>query len=139
MKPSQQFFTGYFHYYRPVLNRLNTLLAPYQLFHSQWGILKLLWLEGEMTSAEIAARRQIEKPSVTKVIQRLLEMDLVSIRPGIDRREKWIGVTDRGQRVVAAVMSDLELFYEELLEGAAPEDIEAGLRILEIANKNLHK
>ena len=139
MKRSQQFFTEYIQFYRPVLNRLNTLLAPYQLFHSQWGILKLLWLEGEMTSAEIAVQKQVEKPSVTKIIQRLVEMDLVSIRPGTDRREKWIGLTQKGEATVIKVMSDLEVFYEELLEHASQEDIEAGIRILELANKNLHK
>lgn len=139
MKSSQQFFSEYIQIYRPILNRLNTLLAPYQLFHSQWGILKLLWLESEMTSAEIAVRRQVEKPSVTKIVQRLLEMDLVSIRPGTDRREKWIGLTEHGKATVIKVMSDLEVLYEEILEGATQQDIEAGIRILELANKNLHK
>ena len=139
MKSSQQFFSEYIQIYRTILNRLNTLLAPYQLFHSQWGILKLLWLESEMTSAEIAVRRQVEKPSVTKIVQRLLEMDLVSIRPGTDRREKWIGLTEHGKATVIKVMSDLEVLYEEILEGATQQDIEAGIRILELANKNLHK
>lgn len=139
MKTSQQFFTEYIQIYRSTLNRLNALLSPYQLFHSQWGILKLLAFEGEMTSAEIAVRRQVEKPSVTKIIQRLLEMELISIRPGTDRREKWIGLTEHGQLTVQNIMGDLEVLYEELLEGAAPEDIEAGIRVLESANKNLHK
>ena len=139
MKSSQQFFSEYIQIYRPLLNRLNILLSPYQLFHSQWGILKLLWLEGEMTSAEIAVRRQVEKPSVTKIVQRLLEMDLISIRTGTDRREKWIGLTEHGRATVMKIMSGLEVFYEELMEGAAQEDIEAGIRVLEAANKNLHK
>lgn len=139
MKISQQFFTEYIQIYRSTLNRLNALLSPYQLFHSQWGILKLLAFEGEMTSAEIAVRRQVEKPSVTKIIQRLLEMELISIRPGTDRREKWIGLTEHGQLTVQKIMGDLEVLYEELLEGATSEDIEAGIRVLESANKNLHK
>lgn len=139
MNLSQQFFTEYIQIYRPILNRLNILLSPYQLFHSQWGILKLLSLEGEMTSAEIAVRRQVEKPSVTKIVQRLLEMELISIRPGTDRREKWIGLTEHGQVTVQKIMLDLKMLYEELLEGASPEDIEAGIRVLELANKNLHK
>ena len=139
MQSSQQFFAEYIQLYRPLLNRLNTLLAPYQLFHSQWGILKLLKLEGEMTAAEVAMHRQVEKPSVTKSVQRLLEMELVSIRPGVDRREKWIGLTEHGQLTVQKVMRDLEVLYEELLQGVALEDIEAGIRVLELANKNLHK
>lgn len=139
MQFSQKFFAEYIQLYRPILNRLNTLLAPYQLFHSQWGILKLLKLEGEMTLAEIAMHRQVEKPSVTKIVQRLLEMELVSIRPGLDRREKWIVLTENGQITVKTIMSDLEVLYGELLEGAPPEDIEAGIRMLELANKNLHK
>lgn len=139
MKKSQQFFTEYIQFYRPVLNRLNTLLAPYQLFHSQWGILKLLWFEGEMTSAEIAVRKQVEKPSVTKIIQRLLEMELVTIRPGTDRREKWIVLAPKGEATVIKVMADLEVFYDGLLGDATQEDIEAGIRIMQLANQNLHK
>ncbi|PIC68279.1 MarR family transcriptional regulator [Sporosarcina sp. P21c] len=139
MKQSQQFFAEYVQLYRPLLNRLNNLLAPYQLFHSQWGILKLLWIEGEMTSAEIAVRRQVEKPSVTKIVQRLLEMGLVSVRPGTDRREKWIGLTEQGQATVSNIIAGLEEFYENLLEGATEEDLEAGIHILKQANKNLHK
>ncbi|PIC58263.1 MarR family transcriptional regulator [Sporosarcina sp. P12(2017)] len=139
MEQTQQFFPEYVQLYRPLLNRLNNLLAPYQLFHSQWGILKLLWLDGEMTLAEIAIRRQVEKPSVTKIIQRLLEMGLVSIRPGTDRREKWIGLTEQGKATVVNVMADLEVFYDNLLEGATVEDLEAGIRVLKLANKNLHK
>lgn len=139
MKRSQEFFSEYIQFYRPMLNRLNALLAPYQLFHSQWGILKLLWVEGEMTSADIAIRKQVEKPSVTKIVQRLAEMELVSLRPGTDRREKWIGLTHRGRTTVHNVLSELEVLYEDLVEGATSEDIEAGIRIMEIATKNLHK
>ncbi|ARF17361.1 hypothetical protein CSV61_05435 [Sporosarcina sp. P3] len=138
MEQKQQFFPEYVQLYRPLLNQLNNLLAPYRLFHSQWGILKLLWIDGEMTSAEIAMRKQVEKPSVTKIVQRLLEMNLVSIRPGVDRREKWIGLTEQGQATVVKVMADLEVFYENLLEGATKEDLEAGIRVLKLASKNLH-
>ncbi|MDV6377265.1 MarR family transcriptional regulator [Sporosarcina sp. GW1-11] len=139
MKRQPQFFAEYIQLYRPLLNRLNTLLAPYGLFNSQWGILKLLKLEGEMTSAEIASRRQVEKPSVTKIIQRLLEMNLVSIRPGTDRREKWIGLTELGHETVDKVVLQLETLYCELLEGVELEDIETAIRVMESARKNLNK
>ncbi|AXI00500.1 MarR family transcriptional regulator [Sporosarcina sp. PTS2304] len=139
MKVQPQFFAEYVQLYRPLLNRLNTLLAPYSLFHSQWGILKLLKQEGEMTSADIAIRRQVEKPSVTKIIQRLLEMNLVSIRPGTDRREKWIGLSDQGHETVDKIISELEEFYRELLEDVEIEDIEIAIRVLETARKNLNK
>ncbi|PIC64215.1 hypothetical protein CSV79_07765 [Sporosarcina sp. P13] len=139
MKRQPQFFAEYIQLYRPLLNRLNTLLAPYSLFNSQWGILKLLKLEGEMTSAEIATRRQVEKPSVTKIVQRLLEMDLVSIRPGTDRREKWIGLTSQGHETVDKIVSELEKVYCGLLEGVELEDIETAIRVMETARKNLNK
>ncbi|WP_342536567.1 MarR family transcriptional regulator [Sporosarcina sp. FSL K6-3508] len=138
MKRQQMFFTEYFQVYRPVLNRLNMLLAPHNLFHSQWGILKLLKLEGEMTSAEIALRQQVEKPSVTKIIQRLVEMNLVSVRPGTDRREKWIGLTAAGQNTVETIMAELEILYCELLNGIELEELESAIRVMESARKNLN-
>ncbi|WP_153731119.1 MarR family winged helix-turn-helix transcriptional regulator [Sporosarcina obsidiansis] len=138
MRHQQQFFAEYIKIYRPVLNRLNTLLSPYGLFHSQWGILKLLKIEGEMTSAEIALRQQVEKPSVTKIVQRLLEMNLISVRPGMDRREKWIGLTEAGQDTVDRILSELQELYCEILEGVEQEDMETAIRVMELARKNLN-
>lgn len=137
MKRQQQFFSEYIQLYRPVLNRLNALLAPYNLFHSQWGVLKLLKLEGEMTSAEIAAHQQVEKPSITNIMQRLVEMDLVVIRPGLDRRVKRIDLSESGHRTVDLIMSELETLYCEILEDVSDEDMDVAIRVMESARKNL--
>lgn len=133
----QQFFTEYIQLYRPVLNRLNALLAPYNLFHSQWGVLKLLKLEGEMTSAQIAAHQQVEKPSITNIMQRLVEMGLVAIRPGLDKRVKWIGLSESGHHTVDLIMAELETVYCEILEGVSDEEMEVAVRVMESAKKNL--
>lgn len=138
MELSQQFFSAYITIYRPLLNRLNTILAPYNLFHSQWTILKLLKLEGEMTSAEIAARQQVEKPSVTKIVQRLVEMELVSARPGEDRREKWLGLTDTGQETVERILDELQAMYKELLGDVDPQEVETAAQVMECIRKNLN-
>lgn len=137
MKQQTQFFTEYIQLYRPLLNRLNMLLAPYSLYNSQWAILKLLKQEGEMTSADIAARRQVEKPSVTKMVHRLLEMGLVEVRTGTDRREKWIGLSDQGHQTVDRIKLELDALYDGLLDGAAQEDIDTAVRMMELAKKNL--
>ncbi|WP_153722476.1 MarR family winged helix-turn-helix transcriptional regulator [Sporosarcina cascadiensis] len=137
MKRQQQFFTEYIQLYRPLLNRVNTLLAPYNLFHSQWGVLKLLKMNGEMTSAEIAAHQQVEKPSITNIMQRLMEMDLVVVRPGLDRRVKHIDLSESGHHTVETIMAELEMLYCEMLDGVSDEDIETAIRVMESARKNL--
>lgn len=138
MELSQRFFSEYIAIYRPLVNRLNMILAPHNLFHSQWTTLKLLKLEGEMTSAEIAARQQVEKPSVTKIIQRLVEMELVKVRPGEDRREKWLGLTDRGHETVKDILNELQILYNGLLEDMDEQEVEKAVRVMESVRKNLN-
>lgn len=137
MKLQQQFFSAYIQLYRPVLNRLNALLAPHNLFHSQWGVLKLLKIQGEMTSAEIAAHQQVEKPSITNIMQRLVDMNLVVIRPGLDKRVKRIDLSESGHQTVEMIMTELETVYCEILDGVSDEDMETAIRVMESARKNL--
>ncbi|MFC5601760.1 MarR family winged helix-turn-helix transcriptional regulator [Sporosarcina koreensis] len=120
-----------------MLNQVNAKLAQYGLFSSQWQIMKLLMQEGAMTPAEIAQRQQVEKPSITKILQRLGEMEYVESTPGQDKREKWIRLTSSGEAVCRDVMEQLASLYEDLLKGSSKEEVEIAISVLARAHQNL--
>ena len=132
-----QLFGFYAKMNRPLLNEVNAMLAEYRLFNSQWTILKLLLQEGASTPAEIAARQQVEKPSVTKILQRLVELQYVEVRPGEDRREKWMRLTDKGTAVCNEIMGKLHTFYAGLLENVEENEIDVAISVLERIYENL--
>lgn len=90
-----------------------------------------------MTPAEIAERQQVEKPSVTKILQRLLEMEYVESTPGQDKREKWIRLTNSGEAVCRDVTEQLATLYEELLKGSSIEELEKTISVLARIHQNL--
>jgi DNA-binding MarR family transcriptional regulator len=120
-----------------LLNQINAKLAQYGLFNSQWSIMKLLMQEGAMTPAEIAHRQQVEKPSITKILQRLVEMKYVESTPGQDKREKWIRLTSSGEAVCHDIMNQLASLYEDLLKGSSQEEVEMAISVLARAHQNL--
>ena len=93
--------------------------------------------EGAMTPAEIAHRQQVEKPSVTKILQRLGEMKYVESTPGQDKREKWIRLTSSGEAVCRDIVTQLASLYEDLLKGSSKEEVEMAISVLARAHQNL--
>lgn len=90
-----------------------------------------------MTPAEIAQRQQVEKPSVTKILQRLAEMKYVEATQGQDKREKWIRLTDSGEAICREITLQFKSLYEELLKGASKEELEVAISVLARAHQNL--
>lgn len=135
----QEFFNQYAKVYRPLLNQLNAELEQYELSNSQWSIMKLLKNEEVMTPAEIAHRQQVEKPSITKILQRLDELGYIGVTPGEDKREKWIRLTNSGEAVFIEIMERLKLFYESLLEGVSEEDLQNAVSLLTHVHESLSK
>ena len=137
MQLEHQFFRSYVRLYRPVVNRLNKLLLHYDLYNAQWTVLSLLSREGEMTSAEIAERQMIEKPSVTKVVKRLHEIGYVDVTQGQDKREKRLKLSNEGKRITQHIQQELMPVYEHILEGIPKEKIEEAKQLLDQAYYNL--
>ena len=63
MRIEQEFFDAYVALYRPYINRANSILTAYNLYSSQWLILKDIAKNGTTTLADDSSGRQIEKPT----------------------------------------------------------------------------
>ncbi|MBN6206676.1 winged helix DNA-binding protein [Ralstonia pickettii] len=93
------FFRRYVSLYRPLINKLNELLNEHGLSYSLWQVIFYLNENGLSTLVDVANYYNVEKPSITRRVHRLEEMQIVKAIPSEDRREKIIQLTDSGKEI----------------------------------------
>ncbi len=125
--------------YRPFTNQLNMQLEHYQLFSSQWAVLRFLIDKGPHSLVEIANFMFIEKPSVTRLVQKLVELGYVETVAGKDKREKLVQLTAYGEHIVQEIQEHLKPFLEKALAGVPTQDIEIATQVLAKICANIHQ
>src|SRR5215218_10428328 len=72
---------------------------------------------GPLTPSELAARERVQRPTVTRIVDRLEELGLVTraADPG-DRRSSLITVTRAGGELLASARTRKDAFLSERLE-----------------------
>ncbi|MCL1694475.1 MarR family transcriptional regulator [Lysinibacillus sp. BPa_S21] len=135
----QEFFNQYRLMYRPFINLVNVQLEKYQLFSSQWALLRLLMDKGPHTFVDIANFMFIEKPSVTRLVQKLVELGYVETVAGRDKREKLVQLTANGEEIVQEIKSQLKPFFEQALAGVSERDIEIATKVLANICANINR
>ncbi|MFP3508933.1 MarR family transcriptional regulator [Peribacillus sp. SIMBA_075] len=135
------FHNGFFHHHlqfsRSFTKKLNEQLAKVDLFHSQWLIVYYLNQYGCSTLVEISTYLDVEKPTVTRTVNRLEELDLIEQIPGKDKRERRIQLTESGVRTFQEAKKVVEEFELQLMSGLAEEDRKATLRTLTFLKEKL--
>lgn len=116
MKPHKQLFYAYSALYRPYFNQLNARLAPFNLTSAQWAIMHFILHNGENTISDISTYHNVERPTITKMVQRLIELDYVEAQPGEDKRTRFIRLSENGQAVCEQVQEKLSIYQRYLLE-----------------------
>ena len=122
LKSHKQLFYAYSTLYRPYLNQLNAQLSPFKLTSSLWAILHFILHNGEHTISDISTYQNVERPTVTKLVQKLIEYDYVEAQSGTDKRTKFIRLSDRGKEVCKQVQEQLNIYQSYLLEDIPVED-----------------
>lgn len=130
MTVEQEFFNQYRLMYRPFINQLNVQLEPYQLYSSQWAVLRFLNDKGPHSFVDIANFMSIEKPSVTKLVHKLVDLGYVETVAGKDKREKLVHLSKYGEELVQEIKSQLSPFFEQALAGVPQQDIENATQVL---------
>lgn len=130
MTVEQEFFNQYRLMYRPFINQLNVQLERYQLYSSQWAVLRFLKDKGPHSFVDIANFMSIEKPSVTKLVHKLVELGYVDTVVGKDKREKLVHLSTYGEELVQEIKSQLSPFFEQALAGVPQQDIEIATQVL---------
>lgn len=117
----QGFFHQYLHLYRPLTKRLNELLAEFGLSYSLWQVIFYIEQNGPSQLASISAYYHIERPSITRVVQRLEEKKIVEQIPSKDKRGKSIQLTEYGQDTYRACREKITELEHSLLSDIPEE------------------
>jgi len=135
----QEFFNQYRLMYRPFINLVNVQLGKYQLYSSQWALLRLLKDKGPHSFVDIANFMFIEKPSVTRLVQKLVELGYVETVAGRDKREKLVQLTANGEEIVQEIQAHLKPTMEQALAGVSERDIEIATQVIANICANINR
>ena len=114
-----------------LLNRsLDAIMPPYRdLFQEfgvteqQWRVLRVLWEQKHLTSAQISNLTLLPSPSLVGILDRLEKKDLVKrLRSTSDRREINIKITNLGRELQSKVMPKVKLIQNQTKEKLSPEE-----------------
>ncbi|WP_093426127.1 MULTISPECIES: MarR family winged helix-turn-helix transcriptional regulator [unclassified Pseudomonas] len=79
----------------------------------------------------VAQAAGMESPSLVRLLDQLCQAGYVCrSEDRQDRRAKCLSLTDSGRELLQAVESELMRLRREVLEGIAPADLEAALRVI---------
>ncbi|MCH1624574.1 MarR family winged helix-turn-helix transcriptional regulator [Fredinandcohnia quinoae] len=131
IKTSQRFFHQLLQMYRPFENHLNIHLNKHQLHRAQWTILYYLSNFGSATLVELSTYQGVEKPTVTRTMNRLEEMGYVEHVPSKDKREKRMQLTVLGRKIYTDVRVTIDEYEDDILTGISEEEQLEMIRMME--------
>ncbi len=139
IKTANNFFQQLLLLLRPFENKLNIHLAEHQLYRAQWTIMYYLANNGTATLVELAHYMFVEKPTVTRTINRLEELGYVEHVPGKDKREKRMQLSEVGIQVYNDVRVTIDQYEQEILKGISEEEQNEAIRIMGEIRNNIIK
>lgn len=116
---------------RPAILRLSRILRRIsdeylQLTNNQLSALGALQARGDQLMGELAAFEHVQPPSMTRTVNSLVELGLVTRVPGAeDRRQATVRLTDRGRAVLSEDRRRRDAWLSTQLKQLEPEEREA--------------
>lgn len=123
-------FRQYIRIHRSLMKHLNTLLEKYQLSYSLWQVMVYLKDEGTSTLVDISNYYQVEKPGITRRVQRLQELGFIKEVPSANRREKIIELTAEGEQVYQVCRKDITALEHHISKGLSDEEQQTAFQFL---------
>lgn len=133
----ESFFHLQLQFTRMFTKKLNEQLSHVGIYQSQWSIIYYLYLYGESSLVEISNYYEVEKPTITRTVNRLEERELIEKVPSLDKRERRIQLTEKGKDIYIEVKEIVDAFEENLVAGIPKEKMEATLHTIELLINNL--
>lgn len=116
-------------HFRPALHDVG-------LTEQQWRIIRILAQYGELESTHLAEKACVLKPSLTGIIRRLSEMDLVERRRGdTDQRFVYIQLTENGEEIFKKMSVEMEKRYQNIHQQIGDEKMAKLLELLKEVQK----
>lgn len=110
--------------YRPYVANMDLLLSEFNLYSSQWRIMVYIKNFGPHTISKIAEYNSVEKPTITRMVMKLIDKGFLMSTPGEDRRVRIIDITEEGHRIYEEIRDKTDVFYENALQEIKSEEID---------------
>ncbi|MCA9247811.1 MAG: MarR family transcriptional regulator [Planctomycetales bacterium] len=118
--------------------RLNEVLAPYDITFRQFQVLGWLVYEGELSQNELAERLMIEPPTLAGILDRIQRDGWIERRPcPSDRRRRIVCLTAAAQPIWRQVVDCLRAIRSEAAGDMTDEEVATLISLLRRIQKNL--
>jgi homoprotocatechuate degradation regulator HpaR len=105
-----------------VMAEFRPLLNEHGLTEQQWRVIRALLQDGPLEPRQLCERCQIVSPSLTGVLARMEELDLVTReRMADDQRRLLVSLTPRSKRIAAKMTPHVEARYAAMERELGPE------------------
>lgn len=135
----RQLFQQFLILHRPYKQRFDMLLGQYSLSTYQWWALVMLAEHQELMASEMATMQCVEKPSMTKTLQKLEQLQYVTARVGEDKRQRLFRLSSTGVTLVKRVEQELLIDQKELLTNVTFEEMQTTIHVLQQISHHLKK
>lgn len=116
-------------YFRPALNEIG-------LTEQQWRVIRILYQYEELESNQLSDFACILKPSLTGILNRMIEQDLILKRKDVnDQRINLITLTDEGKACFEQQAVKMEASYKKIQEQYGVEKMQQLMTMLNDLSK----
>ncbi|MCM3722694.1 MarR family winged helix-turn-helix transcriptional regulator [Solibacillus isronensis] len=118
------FFLQLHRFHKRYTQRLTNILAVHELSNANWSLMHYLANEELATMSQIAKYWDVEKPTVSANVKTLTKQELIQMKQGNDRREKYISLTEKGERLYKNISPEIKFLQNQLLNNLSDEQQE---------------
>ena len=114
-----------------VMPNYRSLFQAYDLTDQQWRVLRALWEQKHLTSAEISQITILPTPSLVGILDRLEKKGLIGrLRSVEDRRHVHITPTQAGRDLQEQILPKVEKIHDDFMQRVTAEEWDELNRIL---------
>lgn len=118
------FFLQLHRFHKRYTQRLTNMLAVHELSNANWSLMHYLANEELATMSQIAKYWDVEKPTVSANVKILTKRELIQMKQGNDRREKYMSLTEKGERLYENISPEIKFLQNQLLNNLSDEQQE---------------
>jgi len=100
---------------RLISRELNFVLKKHNLFSAQWTVLFCIHQHQEMTLTDIWKYLNVEAPTITRTVNRLVKLGWLTSHEGADRREKIVRLSEKALEKFPAIEASIIQFENDML------------------------
>ncbi len=120
-----------------VMGPIRAMLGDVGITEQQWRVLRVLQETGPMDPTRIAEQACLLLPSLTRILQKLEEKDLIRRTPDEnDRRKQVVKITATGSGLIETNLQTSIALMDQVRDQMGPEKYDALLDLLNELNRS---